>query len=94
MSALIKCTLPLSDILKVRPELWEEVAKYLKAIGVDMPMMKLNQEEKRKTKSKVAPVPLNKVRDYCEGEDSNTTILVTYIRKNFGSLLGLVRKST
>ena len=64
MSAPIKCTLPLSDILKVRPELWEEVAKYLKAIGVDMPMMKLNQEEKGKTKNKVAPVPLNKVGDY------------------------------
>ena len=42
MLAPIKCTLPLSDILKVRPELWEEVAKYLKTIGVDMPMMKLN----------------------------------------------------
>ena len=58
--------------------MWEEVAKYLKAIGVDMPMMKLNQEEKRKTKNNVALVPLNKVGDYCEGEDSNTTIPVTY----------------
>ena len=26
----------------------------------------------------MAAVPLNKVGDYCEGEDSNTTIPVTY----------------
>ena len=36
LSALIKCTLPLADLLKARPEMWEEVARYLKTIGVDI----------------------------------------------------------
>ena len=79
MSAPIKCTLPLSDILKLKPELWEEVARYLKTIGVDLPIMKQNHVEKQgSVKKNLAPVPLNKVGDYCEGEDSNTTIPVTY----------------
>ena len=79
MSAPIKCTLPLSDILKVKPELWEDVAKYLKSLGVEMPIMKQNlMEDKKQARKNLAPVPLNKVGDYCEGEDSNTTIPVTY----------------
>ena len=47
MSAPIKCTLPLSDVLKGEPELWEEVAKYLKTIGVDLPIMKQNPVENK-----------------------------------------------
>ena len=79
MSAPIKCTLPLSDILKVKPELWEDVARYLKTIGIELPIMKQNPtENKVQAKKNLAPVPLNKVGDYCEGEDSNTTIPVTY----------------
>ena len=31
-----------------------------------------------KAKQNVEPVPLNKVGDYCKGEDSNTTILVEF----------------
>ena len=42
LSAPIKCTLSLADLLRARPDLWEEVAKYLKTIGVDIPMGKLN----------------------------------------------------
>ena len=42
LSAPIKCTLPLADLLRARPEMWEEVARYLKTIGVDIPMAKIN----------------------------------------------------
>ena len=33
MTAPIECKLPLSDVLKVKPNLWGEVAKHLKTIG-------------------------------------------------------------
>ena len=55
------------------------MARYLKKIGVDIPIMKQNHVgEKEKMKKDLAPVPLNKVGDYCEGEHSNTTIPITY----------------
>ena len=38
LSAPIKCTLPLANLLRARPEMWEEVARYLKTIGVEIPM--------------------------------------------------------
>ena len=81
MSAPIRCTLPLSDVLKAKPELWEEVAKYLKSIGVEMPIMEHNQihtTKSAKANGNTEPVPLNKVGDYCEGEDSNTTIPIEF----------------
>ena len=42
LSTPIKCTLPLADLLRARPEMWEEVARYLKTIGVDIPMGEIN----------------------------------------------------
>ena len=79
LSASIKCTLPLVDLLKARPEMWEEVARYLKTIGVDIPMEKISQLKGQEKQTKVVtPIPPNKVGDYCEGEDSNTTSPVSY----------------
>ena len=43
----IKCTLPLADVLRVKPELWEGVAKCLKKMGLKEDQVK-------------PPVPLNK----------------------------------
>ena len=45
LSTPIKCTLPLADLLKARPKMWEEVARYLKTIGVDIPMGEINQSK-------------------------------------------------
>ena len=90
MLAPIRCTLPLSDVLKSKPELWEEVAKYLKSIGVEMPIMEHNQihtTKSAKANGNIEPVPLNKVGDYCEGEDSNTTILVEFKGTNTLAIL-------
>ena len=42
LSAPIKCTLPLANLLRDRLEMWEEVARYLKTIGVDIPMGEIN----------------------------------------------------
>ena len=79
MSAPIKCTLPLADVLKARLELWEEVARYLKTIGVDISLMKpMPWKEKENPKKNQTLAPFNKLGDYCEGEDSNITIPVTY----------------
>ena len=59
--------------------MWEEVARYLKTIGVDIPMGEISQIKGQEKQTKVVThVPLNKVGEYCEGEDSNTTIPVSY----------------
>ena len=90
MSAPIRCTLPLLDVLKAKPKLWEEVAKYLKSIGVEMPIMEHNQihtTKSAKANGNIEPVPLNKVGDYCEGEDSNTTIPIEFKGTNTLAIL-------
>ena len=38
MSAPIQCTLPLADVLRVKPELWKELGKYLKHVGINIPV--------------------------------------------------------
>ena len=79
MSAPIRCTLPLADVLRVRPELWKELELQLKKLGVELPISEQIPNLERKQKQKTyEPVPLNKVGDYCEGEDSNTTIPVEF----------------
>ena len=79
LSAPIKCTLPLPNLLRARPKMWEGVVRYLKTIGVDIPMGEINQLKGQEKQTKVVPpVPLNKVGDYCEGEDSNIIIPVSY----------------
>ena len=79
MSAPIRCTLPLADVLRVRPELWKELGLQLKKLGVELPVSEqIPSVEKKQKQKNYEPVPLNKVGDYCEGEDSNTTIPVDF----------------
>ena len=88
LSAPIKCTLPLVDLLRARPEMWEEVARYLKTIGVDIPMGEITHLQGQEKQTKVVtPVPMNKVGEYCEGEDSNTTIPMSYQGVNTFAIL-------
>ena len=83
LSAPVRVSLPLANVLKVRPELWHEVVKCLKKMGIEMPLV----QELKETmvidptkKVKCEPVPLNKVGDYCEGDDGNTTLPVEFNR--------------
>ena len=69
------------DVLKVRPKLCHEVIKCFKKMGIEMPLV----QELRETmiidlvkKVNYEPVPLNKVGDYSEGDDGNTTLLVEF----------------
>lgn len=41
-------------------------------------MAKSTLTVKPKAKGKWEPLPLNKARDYCKGEDGNTTLLVEF----------------
>ena len=81
LSTPVKVSLPLADVLKVRPELWQEVVKCMKKMGIETPVNECfddadNQEHIKR--AGCAPVPLNKVGDYCEGDDGNTTLPVEY----------------
>ena len=54
----IKCTLPLADVLRVKLELWEGVAKCLKKMGIELPngeLLKL-KEDKVKPKCKTGSI--------------------------------------
>lgn len=63
MSALIRRTLPLAGVLKGKPELWKEVGKYLRQIGIDVPVItdKVPIIKSDAGKRNFEPVPLNKV---------------------------------
>ena len=81
MSTPVKVTLPLADVLKVKPELWKDVVGCLQKMGICVPthaedLKNLTQMKQETMKSE--PVPLNKVGEYCEGEDGNTTLPVEY----------------
>ena len=78
MSAPITCILPLINVLKVRPDLWENVAKRLQDMGLWND--KLTMDKGLKTKivvsrhSMKAPVQVNKVGDKVEDDEGNTTL--------------------
>ena len=78
MSAPITCTLPLTDGLKIRPDLWESVAKCLTDRGFWNKKMTLEQAQKPKTlasRTKIQ-VPINKLGDKAENNEGNTTLPV------------------
>ena len=81
MSAPITCTLPLTDVLKVRPELWESVAKRLQDVGLWNKELTLDKVLKTKTvvsrHSIKALVQVNKVGKKIEDDEGNTTLPVT-----------------
>lgn len=66
MSTSVRCMLTLAELLKVKPQMWKDVGKCLKKMGVIALKEKLKKEmqdlEKPKQHSK--PVPLNKVGEY------------------------------
>ena len=81
LSTPIKVTLPLADVLRVKPNLWEGIARTFKQMGIKIPSQEtlnsINEKERQKQVN-YEPVPINKVGDYCEGEDGNTTLPVTF----------------
>ena len=79
MSTPVMVTLTLAEALKVKPKLWQEVTTCLGQVGFQRIKTKPNQMPGDGVeKVKCEPVPINKVRDYCEGEDSNTTLPVEF----------------
>ena len=73
----IRCILPLAKLLKAKPKIWKEVGKCLKHIGIDLSLMERVVPSSTTTLNhKSEPIPLNKVGEYIDGEDANTTLLV------------------
>ena len=82
LSLPIQCTITLGELLKIRPHLWNDLENTLGKLGIkEIDPIKLkqahNKNETVKTKQ-TEPVPLNKVGEYCEGEDGNITIPVEH----------------
>ena len=81
MSTPVKVTLPLADVLKVKPDLWKDVLGCLQKMGITIPTHAIDLEaltHQKQGLTKSEPVPINKVGEYCEGEDGNTTLPVEY----------------
>ena len=80
MSTFIKVTLTLAEILKVKLELWYELTPCLEKMSFLVPKLKHIQMTNGSIKkaAKCELVPINKVGDYCEGEDGNTTLPVEF----------------
>ena len=77
----IKCTLPLADIHRVKLEIWKDVGKCLEKMGIHIPISEIEQALKamKQTKKVVELILVNKVGDYCKGEDGNTTIPMEFV---------------
>ncbi|MCO5564867.1 hypothetical protein L7F22_018535 [Adiantum nelumboides] len=82
MSAPIQCTITLFELLKIKPYAWDEMGKHLEKMGLKIPLQELSiNGQSSKTPQEDAntkPVSINKVGEYCEGEEGNTTLLVEY----------------
>ena len=79
MSTPVTCTLPLTDLLKVKPELWEYVARCLTDHGLWNKKFSLDEALDMKTrlsrKSVRTAVPVNQMEEG-ENNGSNTTLPV------------------
>ena len=80
LSTLIECRLTLGGHLRVWPYLWNELAKTLAKMGIKGIHHEKIEDMKwiNRTPIDVQIVPLNKVGDYCEGEDGNITLPIEY----------------
>ena len=80
LSTQIECRLTLGELLRVRPNLWTDLAGTLQSIGIKGILeehIKLLKESNQ-TPSSVQLVPLNKVGEYYEGPDGNITLPIEY----------------
>ncbi|MCO5560551.1 hypothetical protein L7F22_014166 [Adiantum nelumboides] len=68
------------EILKVKHELWQEVTTCLNKMWINTPneIPIETKQGKILRNVKCEPIPINKVGDYCKGEDSNTTLPVKF----------------
>ena len=76
----IQCTLTLGELLKVRPQMWEDLEETMEKFGIKkMTKREVNQMRGiNEKKPLMEPVPLNQVGDYCEGKEGNITLLVQF----------------
>ena len=69
--------------------MWAEVGNCLEKFGVKNPIKVLQQELDMgdQPKESAKPIPVNKLGDYCEGEEGNTTLPVEYNGVNTKAIL-------
>ena len=78
LSAPVTCTLPLAELLKLKPNLWMNVAACLTEHGVWAPGYSLTDLLKAKPQErkpyKPVPIRVNKVGKHTEDDKGNTTL--------------------
>ena len=79
LSTLGSCTITLAELLRIKPEMWANVGECLKKFGIKNPTQRIKEGlDEIEKPGNTRPVPLNKVGEYCEGEDGNTTLPVEF----------------
>ena len=65
------------------------MGKCLEKMGMHIPISKTERalEAMKQTKKVVGPILVNRVRDYCKGEDGNTTIPMEFARQTSIAIL-------
>ena len=80
MSTPIDCRLTLGELLKVRPNFWNDLVDTGQNMGIksihDKHIKQL--KENNQTPTSGQPVPLNKVGEYYEGADGNINLPIDY----------------
>ena len=79
LSTPVTCTITLAELLRIKSEMWANVGECLKKFGIKNPAQKIREGlDEIEKPSNTRPVPLNRVGEYCEGEDGNTTLPVEF----------------
>ena len=79
LSTPVTCTITLAELLRIKPEMWVNVGECLKKFGIKNPAQRIKEGlDEIKKPGNTRPVPLNRVGEYCEGEDGNTTLPVEF----------------
>ena len=80
LSALVTTTLPLADFLRVKPKLWEYVAKMMRKQGSHLTKQMVSQEQTKYETRTLKQIPFNKVSSYQESnkDKGNATLPLEY----------------
>ena len=79
LSTPVTCTITLAELLRIKPEMWANVGECLKKFGIKNPTQRIKEGlDEIEKPGNTRPVPLNRVGEYCEGEDGNTTLPVEF----------------
>ena len=78
LKAPVSCTLPLGEFLRVKPEIWDEVARHLKDQGLLRHETRYEDQISESPSETSKHLPLNKVNGNTNKDEGNTIVPLKY----------------